>query len=97
MAGSNVMTLAVKGLDIFARKITHDGMEYKVLACSVNDVFEELDRVKSLLKDLVCNHLENDVINEIGLSNEDLLNLGFSSEEGIINDKIPPRTEWYGE
>ena len=94
---SNVMTLTVIGLNVVASEITHDGKGYKVKAASVNDAFEELDRVKSLLKELVFNHLEDDVLNEIGLSDEDLSNLGMSSDEPLKKDKIPPREEWYGE
>ena len=91
------MTLTVIGLNAFAREITHDGKEYKVQSASINDAFKELDRARSLLKDLVFNHLENDVLNEIGLSHEDLSNLGMSSEEDLKNNKIPARQEWYGE
>ena len=97
MSDIRVMTLTVRGLNVFAREITHDGNEYKVQAASVNDAFEELDRVKSLLKDLVFNHLDNELLNEIGLSEEDLSNLGMSSDEDLDNKKIPPREEWYGE
>ena len=97
MSDISVMTLTVRGLNVFAREITHDGKEYKVQAASVNDAFEELDRVKSLLKDLVFNHLDNELLNEIGLSEEDLSNLGMSSDEDLDNKKIPPREEWYGE
>ena len=95
--GSNVMTLTVIGLDVFAREITHDGKEYKVQAAGVNDAFEELDRVKSLLKELVFNYLEDDVLNEIGLSDEDLSNLGMSSDFPLNKQVIPPRPDLYGE
>ncbi len=88
-----VMTLSVIGLNSFAREITHDGKEYKVQSASVNDAFEELDRGKSLLKDLAFNHVNSDVLNEIGMSKEDLNNLGVSSE-GVELINIPPRSEW---
>jgi len=94
---SDVMTLTVVGLNVFAREITHDGKEFKVRSASVNDAFEELDRVKSLLKELVFNHLEDDVLNEIGFSDEDMGNLSMSSDEPLKKSKIPPREEWYGE
>jgi hypothetical protein len=97
MAKNNVMTLSVIGLNAFAREITIEGKEYKVQGCSINDAFEELDRARSLLKNLVFNHLENDVLNEIGLSHEDLSNLSMSSEEDLDNKVIPPRKDWYGE
>ena len=92
----DVMTLTVVGLNVFARDITHDGTVYAVRAAGVNDAFEELDRVRSLLKDLVFNHVENDILNKIGISKEDLSMLGMSAE-GIENINIPPRKEWYGE
>lgn len=92
----DVMTLTVIGLEVFAREITYDGKEYKVQAASVNDAFEEQDRLRSLLKDLVFNHLENDLLNKIGFSREDLSNLGMSGD-GIEMINIPPRKEWYGE
>ena len=95
MKDKNVMTLLVTGLDEFAREITHDGKVYQVQAASVNDVFNELDRANSLLKNLVFNHLDNDTLNKIGFSHEDLSNLGMSSEEDLDNKKIPPSAEWY--
>ncbi len=94
---SDVMTLTVIGLGVFAREITHDGKEYKVQAVSVNDAFEELDRVSSLLKNLVANHIDDDVLNEIGFSDEDLSNLGMSSDFPMNKLSIPPRSDWYGE
>ena len=97
MAKSNVMTVSVIGLNVFPFKITHDGKEYDVQGSSINDAFEELDRARSLLKDLVFNHLDNDVLNAIGLSHEDLSNLSMSSEEDLDNKKIPLRKDWYGE
>jgi len=92
-----VMTLTVVGLNAFADVISHAGKEYKVQGCSVNDAFEELDRARSLLKDLVFNYLDNDVLNAIGLSHEDLSNLGMSCEEDLEHKKIPQRKEWYGQ
>lgn len=93
----NVITLAVVGLNMFAREISYEGKEYKVISASVNDTFKELDRVNSLLKNLLDNHIDDEILNEIGFSDEDLSNLGMSSNPPMDNNKIPPRSEWYGE
>ena len=95
MKESNVMTLLVVGLEAFAREITHEGKVYQVQACSVNDTFEELDRAQSLLKNLIMNHLDDDVLNGIGMSDEDLSSLGISSKNLLDNNKIPPKKDWY--
>jgi hypothetical protein len=95
MQESNVMTLLVIGLEDFAREITYEGKAYQVQACSVNDTFEELDRAQSLLKNLLMNHLDDAVLNDIGMSDEDLSNLGMSSETLLDNNKIPPKKDWY--
>lgn len=95
MNKENMMTISVIGLNTFAREITHEGVVHKVMAASVGDTFEEIDRLKSLLKDLVFNHLEDDVLNKIGISIEDLDNLGVGSDGGIETINIPPRDQWY--
>ena len=92
---NKIMTLAVVGLDVFPKEIKHDGKNYKVQGCSIYDTFEELERARSLLKDLVLNYLDEDVLNQIGLSHEDLSKLGMSTEEELINNKIPPRKAWF--
>lgn len=92
----DVMTLTVVGLNTFAREITHNGVVYEVAQASVNDTFEELDRVKSLLKDLLFNHLDDeDLLNKIGISHEDFGNLSMSTEDNLKLKHIPPREEWY--
>jgi len=92
----DVMTISVIGLKAFAREITFEGKEYKVQSASVNDAFEELDRVRSLLKDLLMNHIhDEDMMNNIGISHEDFGNMGMSTEENIKLKNIPPREEWY--
>lgn len=90
----NMMTLSVIGLDVFAREIQHEGVIYKVQSAGVGDSFEELDRVKSLLRTLVFDHdIDAKILNEIGFSKEDASNLGLSVDD-LENINIPPRSEW---
>ena len=92
----DVMTISVIGLNSFAREITFEGKDYQVMQCSVNDAFEELDRARSLLKDLLMNHIDDEyMMNDIRISHEDLSNLGMSTEENLKLKNIPPREEWY--
>ena len=95
MSKGNVMTLAVKDLNCFAREVTHEGKEYKVLSAGVGDAYEQVARFKSLLRSLIMDY--DDVsarkLNEIGFSMEDASDLGVTIE-GLTNINVPPREEW---
>lgn len=95
MSENNVMTLAVKDLNVFAREITHEGKVHKVLSAGVGDAFEESARFRSLLRSLVCDYcsVTVEMLNEIGFSHEDASEIGIGVE-GLTNINKPPREEW---
>lgn len=93
---NDVMTISVVGLKTFAREITHEGVIYQIMQASTGDTFEELDRVKSLLKNLLLNFIDDEkVMNEIGISHQDFSDLGMSTDENLELKNIPPRKDWY--
>lgn len=95
MNNNNVMTLAVKDLNCFAREITHEGKVHKVLSAGVGDTFEQAARLRSLLRSLIMDYddVSVDKLNEIGFSKEDASEIGMGIE-GLTNINIPPREEW---
>ena len=86
---SDNMTLVVKGFKAFAREITYEGKEYKVLSASVYDEIERSRRLEYLLTELVAD-FRTDIraLNDIGFSKEDAKNIGISID-GLENINIP--------